>query len=411
VPPAAAGVSDTATTSLTLPAGTAAGSYYVIAQADAANAVVETSESNNTRASSATIKIGPDLLVSAMTAPPSAANGATITVTDTTRNQGSGSAAPSSTGYYLSTNSTIGSGDVFVGSRSVDALAPAASATGSASLQIPLDTAPGSYYIVARADWNGLVAETTETNNDRASGTIRIGGNLIVAALGAPGTAMANGPITITDTTTNSGSTALPESATGFYLSLNSMHDSNDVFLGSRAVGRLGASQTSSASTPAVIPAGTAPGNYFVLGVADWNRMVPETNESDNTRAVGYVRVGPDVTVSAVTGPSKGVAGNSITAGDTTRNVGADTMPASVTSFYLSTNSTIDANDVLLGGRPVPSLAPGASDSGSLSLVIPATMNAGTYYLVAKADGNNTTVEPQENNNTSLRSISITAAP
>ena len=410
VPPLAAGASDVATTSLTVPEGTATGTYYVIAQADTANAVVETSESNNNRASSA-VKIGPDLSVSAMTAPGSSANGAAITVTDTTRNQGAGSSAPSSTGYYLSTNGSIGSGDVFLGSRFVDALAPGASASGSASLQIPLDTAPDFYYIVARADWNSVVGETSETNNDRASGPVKIGGDLVVTALGTSSTGMANGPITITDTTTNSGTTAMPASVTGFYLSLNTTLGATDIFLGSRNVGPLGAAQADSGSTQMVIPSGTASASYFVLGIADYGHVVPEINETNNIKAIGTLRVGPDVTVSAVTGPSTAVAGTSITAGDTTKNIGADTMPASETSFYLSTNSTLDANDVLLGSRPVPSLAPGASETGSLSVLIPTTTTAGRYYIIAKADGPNATVEPQENNNTRLRSISITAAP
>jgi subtilase family serine protease len=409
VAPVAADASDTATTSLTLPPDTTAGSYYVIALADAANAVVETIENNNTRASSATMKVGPDLIVSAMTAPGSGAIGATITVTDTTRNQGTGASPASATGYYLSTNSTIGTGDVFLGSRSVDALAPGAGASGSASLQIPLDTAPGNYYIVARADWNGAVGETTETNNDRNSSTIKIGGDLVVSALGAPAVGMATGSITITDTTTNSGTTTLPESATGFYLSLNSSYSADDIFLGSRDVSPLGASQASAASTQVVIPLGTPSASYFVLGVADFNRVVPEINETNNTKAIGTLRVGPDVNVSAVTGPSSAARGSSITAGDTTRNVGGDTMPESVTSFYLSTNTTLDGTDELLGSRPVPSLAAGASDSGSLSLTIPATKNPGTYYIIAKADGPNATAEPQENNNTLFRSISITA--
>jgi subtilase family serine protease len=86
-------------------------------------------------------------------------------------------------------------------------------------------------------------------------------------------------------------------------------------------------------------------------------------------------------------------------------------MPASVTSFYLSTNGSIDAADVFLGSRPVPALAPGASDTGSVSLVIPATTSAGTYYIIAKADGHNASGEPQENNNTRLKGIAITAAP
>ena len=277
-------------------------------------------------------------------------------------------------------------------------------------LQVPADVAPGFYYVVARADSNGVIAETSETNNDRASGTVRVGGDLIVASLSASTIAMANGPITITDTTTNSGTAPMAASATGFYLSLNSSYDAADVFLGSRAVGPLGPSQASSGSSQVVIPAGTASGNYFVVAVADWNGGVSEINETNNANAYGYVRVGPDATVTAVTGPVSAAAGTSITVGDTTRNEGGDTMPASVTSFYLSTNGTLDAADVFLGSRAVASLAPGATDTGSASVTIPA-ISAGTYYIIAKADGNNTVVEPQENNNTRLRIITIASAP
>ena len=50
------------------------------------------------------------------------------------------------------------------------------------------------------------------------------------------------------------------------------------------------------------------------------------------------MRIGPDLTVTAFTAPSSAVAGTSISVGDTTKNLGADSAPASVTNFYLSTN-------------------------------------------------------------------------
>ena len=47
VPALAAGVSSTATTSLTIPASTSTGSYYLVALADGDSSVVETNENNN----------------------------------------------------------------------------------------------------------------------------------------------------------------------------------------------------------------------------------------------------------------------------------------------------------------------------------------------------------------------------
>jgi subtilase family serine protease len=46
----AAGVSSSGATSVAIPAGTAPGTYYVIAKCDADNAVAEVSEGNNTTA-------------------------------------------------------------------------------------------------------------------------------------------------------------------------------------------------------------------------------------------------------------------------------------------------------------------------------------------------------------------------
>ncbi|HUE89433.1 MAG TPA: CARDB domain-containing protein [Vicinamibacterales bacterium] len=408
VPPLAAGASDTASTSLVIPAGTPTGTYYVVAQADMGNAVPETMETNNTRASWA-VRIGPDLIVTAISGPSTAAAGATITVSDTTKNQGAGTAAASATGFYLSTNWTIDSTDVFLGSRPVGELAFGATATGSALLQIPADTLPGSYYVIARADWNNAVPETFETNNDRASGTLKIGGDLVVSALSAPTTAKADGLITLSDTTKNQGTEAVPASSTGFYLSSNFSLDSTDVFLGSRAVGSLTPSQSSSASTQVLIPAGTRSGTYYVIAVADWNGAVAESTENNNTRVVA-VQVGPDLVVSALSAPSSAVAGTSISASDTTKNQGADTAGASVTRFYLSSNIWLDASDVLLGTRAVPSLGVGLSDMGSVTLVIPASTAAGTYYIIAKADGEDAVMESLENNNTRVRSISISSS-
>lgn len=403
-----AGDSDTDTMFVMIPAGTAAGSYYVLAQADTANAVPETSETNNNRASGV-VKVGPDLMVSAVSAPATSAPGAAITVSDTTRNQGAGPASPSSTGFYLSAGVTIDSTAVFLGSRPVGELSAGGTGTGSVSLQIPAGTASGNYYVIARGDWNGAVAETTETNNDRPSAVVRIGGDLVVTAVTAPATTMAGGAISVTDTTKNQGTAAVPESATGFYLSLDFAYGGNDVLLGSRVVGPLGASQISTASTQLFIPGGTAPGTYYVVAVADWNGLVPETTENNNSRYSGSVRVGPDVIVAALTAPSSAAAGATITAGDTTTNQGGDTIAGSVTNFYLSTNLSLDAGDLLLSSRPVPSLAPGASHIASVSLAIPGSTTPGTYYIIAKADGDDARAESLENNNTRTRSISIAA--
>jgi hypothetical protein len=142
---------------LTIPGGTPAGSYYIIAVADDGGAVPETNEANNTRA--VLIRLSPDLIVSSMTVFPttislSGAGGPQINVTETTRNQGAGTAIATTTKYYLSTNPTFDApADVVLASRAVPLLATGASSVGPpTAVTIPPGTAPGSYYILAVAD-------------------------------------------------------------------------------------------------------------------------------------------------------------------------------------------------------------------------------------------------------------------
>jgi subtilisin family serine protease/subtilase family serine protease len=406
----AAGASGAGTATLAVPAGAAGGLYYVIAQADGSGDVLETMEANNTRVSAA-VRVGPDLIVSGLGVPATGAAGGTIMVTDSTRNQGLGGAAASSTGFYLSANTTIGTGDQFIGGRAVGEIAASGTSTGSAMLQIPPDTLPGSYYVVARADWNSAVLESAETNNDRSSGPIRIGADLVVSSLSAPAAVTLAGPIAVVETTRNQGLAPALDSATAFYLSANSSYDAADQLLGSRSVGPLDPSATSTAGTSFTLPPGTAAGSYYVIAVADAGGGVAESLENNNTRASGVVRIGPDLAVTALSGPSSAVPGASITTTDTTRNLGIDPTPASVTRIYLSPNSTWDAGDLLLGSRNVSALSPGASEAGPATLVIPAGTAAGSYFLIARSDGTDAIAEAQETNNTRARSISITAPP
>jgi subtilase family serine protease len=138
--------------------------YYIIAKADADNAVVESNETNNTSARA--IAIGPDLTLSSVSIPFTITAGAAVSITDTVLNQGGDAAGPSTTRYYLSTNVFFDSSDTLLsGGRAVPALGPGISSTGSASITIPVATAPGIYYVVVVADGDHVVAESQEGNN------------------------------------------------------------------------------------------------------------------------------------------------------------------------------------------------------------------------------------------------------
>ena len=406
ISPFAGGGSNPGPSSVTIPSGKATGNYFLIAKADADGVVTETNEANNTKA--VAIRISPpDLIVSVFSVPTTGGAGLAIMATNTTKNQANtGPAVASTTRFYLSANATLDAGDPEIGTQSIGALAPGASEPHSTSLTIPAGTANGSYYIIAKADGSGSIPETIETNNT-ASDTISIGADLVVSALTAPATGGAGLPITVNDTTKNQGGGPAEASTTYFYLSTNTTYGAGDVFLGSRDAGILNPGATSAGQTPVTIPPGTAPGNYYILAVADGPGAVAETNNANNTLAV-LIRLSPDLIISVLSAPASAAAGASITVTDTTKNQGQGTAAASTTSFYLSLNTTWDASDTFLQSRPVPILAFGATNPGSTSVTIPAGTVPGHYYILARADATGAVAEASETNNVLGRAISIT---
>ena len=189
--------------------------------------------------------------------------------------------------------------------------------------------------------------------------------DLSVTNLGAPASTGAGLTITVTDTTKNlTGGPAFPgTSNTKFWLSADAVLG-GDTLLGARPVPSLNPGIASAGSTSVVIPAGTAPGSYFLIANADADGSVPESNEGNNVRTKALTVLAPDLSVTALTAPTVSGANRTISITDTTRNAtGASAAPASTTSYYLSTDAVWDAGDILFGSRAVPALTAGAIQS------------------------------------------------
>jgi len=173
VPALAAGGLSTATINVTIPGGTPFGTYFLLACADDAAAVVETDNLNNCRPSTTPVEVGrPDLTTTTLSEPPpSAIRGSSISVTDTGLNQ----SAFNVTGtfrvqYYLSLDGLKNAGDrLLTGFRTVAGLAPFTPSTATTVVTIPAATPAGDYFLLACVDDTSVVIESVETNNCRAS--------------------------------------------------------------------------------------------------------------------------------------------------------------------------------------------------------------------------------------------------
>jgi subtilase family serine protease len=349
--------------------------------------------------------VAPDLVVSALSAPRTAGAGATLEISDTAKNQGTGAAQASQTAYFLSQNALLDASDPQVGTRSVPELPSGSTHTATATITLPGSLQAGTYYLFAKADAPNAQFETNEQNNTRAA-ALAVGPDLTVTALTAPSTAGAGTSIVVTDTTTNTGAGAAPASVTRFFLSSDVFFTTTDTALQARSVPALAPGAGSAGSTPVTIPAGTPAGTYYLFARADADGDVAEPNENNNNRSA-IVRIGPDLTVSALSVPSKAGAGSTIVIADTTRNAGAGAAAPSTTAFYLSSNLALDGSDVRLPGtRSVPALGPNQVSSGTTSVVLP-DVAAGTWFVLAQADDGNAVGETQEANNLRFASVQV----
>jgi hypothetical protein len=166
------------TVSVTVPAGTAAGTYFLLACADDLAVVSESAEGNNCRASATTVQVqaagGADLIVTALSNPPSSAViGTKFPLTVTIQNQGGSAISVTSlVRFYLSLDQTKGGGDKLLGGNiKIASLGAGASLTNTKQHRVKLSTAPGLYWVIVCADDKNTVIETNEGNNCRVSTT------------------------------------------------------------------------------------------------------------------------------------------------------------------------------------------------------------------------------------------------
>jgi subtilase family serine protease len=230
--------------------------------------------------------------------------------------------------------------------------------------------------------------------------------DLFVSAYTAPSNGAAGGQISVASTTKNQGTGSATPSITRYVLSTNFTIDASDVVLGDVAVPALAPGADSPSTVTLTIPSGMATGSYYLGVQADATATNAETTENNNTRFL-QIRIGPDLTVSSISGPSIVSAGTTIAVTETTKNGGAGAAGASQTRFYVSTNASYDTSDVAVGGRPVPALSSGATSTATTSVTLPSTLTTGTYYLLARADGDQTVVETLETNNVSFIAVRV----
>ncbi|MEH2220420.1 MAG: CARDB domain-containing protein [Nostoc sp.] len=396
-------------TTLTIGNSVAAGSYYLVYQADGYNYVAESNENNNAVADVINIT-KPDLIVQNTSNPSSAAAGSSIQLNYQIKNQGNASAVASNTKFYLSQDLNIGNEDVYLGYDYVSGIAAGNYSSESTTLTLGSNITAGNYYLAYVADGDGNVAESNETNNGIA-GAITITpaqkSDLIVQNTSAPSTASVGSTIQLSYQVKNQGVGGAVATTTKFYLSKDTAFSNDDVLLGSDGVNAIAAGATSSETASLIINNAIATGNYYLLYQADGAGNAVESNETNNFASKAIAITQADLIIQNAVAPSTTAVGGTIQLSYQVKNQGIGGAVATTTKFYLSRDNAFSNDDLLVGSDTVNAVPAGATSSETASLIINNAIAAGNYYLLYQADANGNIGESNETNNIVSRAIAI----
>jgi YD repeat-containing protein len=396
---------------VTLPANTVPGTYYVRVSADSGNTNAETNENNNVAVSGAMSVLAQTIDISMAEATVAATRtvGHPLPIWYTIQNGGTGPTSAFTVKFYLTTDP--------VNPNPSDVLLAQTNHTMSASetldtvynATLPVNTIPGTYYVRVIADTENTNNETNENNNTFVTGAMTALAQTIdisMAEATVASTRTAGQSLSIYYTLQNGGTGPSSAFTVKFYLTTDPVNPQpSDVLLG-QATHTMNASETLETVYNTTVPTNTAPGTYYVRVIADTENTNAETNENNNAAVSGAMTVtsGIDFILSEFSTPSSIATGVSTQVSSTIMNQGTGyTSVTSFIKFYLSSDTVHDGSDVLLSGsRQISSLAAGASNSGNTNITVPVNTAAGTYYVIGKADADNTNPESDESNNTAV---------
>lgn len=420
----------TGSAKILLPEGIS-GQYYLVLLTDANTKVFEYIwEKNNTGFSNPmtiTLSPPPDLVVTGTVIPSTGSSGEKIGLSWTVQNQG-----PGETGsdywfdaVYLSASATFDSASAKLVKifRHDQSLQPDSSYTVLDSVTLP-NGISGQYYVYVKTDQqNHQFEHTYEGNNiTRSSAAIDLSltpwPDLHVTGITAPSTAVAGEEVAIGYTIHNQSASASAKALwrDRIYISTSETWDlATSTYLGEyRHSGELAAGSSYTSDVVVQIPDEMS-GLLFIYAMADAGNSVYEhTDEGNNTGRSDPVSADPypaaDLVVDTMTVPAAGIVDQPINVRFNVRNAGnGRTLTRSwKDALYLSVDTLLNpAVDVFLTRvERQEFMQPGEIYNRNLSVTVP-KVTIGSYYLLVKADENNSVNDGNLANNVSHSSTQI----
>ena len=408
------------------------GAYYLGAIVDEPGFVDELLEANNSFVGPLMgVGFGPDLVVTQLAGPPTALPESPLTLDFEVCNQGTVGSPPAQVSFYDSADAEIEGGpppgpgaDRWLGSQPVPALMPESCHAASAQAWLPAGEV-GERRLGAIVDeWNAVL-ELVEANNAFAGPVLGVGSgpDLVVTRLLAPPSVQTGYPFDIDTQVCNQGTTSSPGAQLSLYLSSDTEIEGSyfspqgDPWLTMLWVPPLapGACHDQWANVLASAP---AEGAWYVGGIVDEGLHVPELVESNNAQLGDLIGVGfgPELAITALSGPSSAPAGMSFFVDVEACNQGTAFSPPSMLILYHSEDLEIDGiaepmpfPDAVLAMIPLSGLAPGDCHLEHKSVVASAP---GAGFLAATIDEDQVVPELVESNNQRLGdALEVTGPP
>lgn len=417
---------------ITLPADLPAGDYRIGVFADPEGQVGDENPSNNVSFAPFPISVrnpmenGPDLTICGLDVPafrdlspaqrPVVQQGDQLPINVCLGNIGDAPVGQASYVLYLSTDETADADDVIVGQRGDLPLGTGDTETFEDTLDVPLDLAAGTYFLIAVADPDDTVPERLEDNNDR----LLPGGFDVVEPGDVMGVDLVLAELSINETEAFWGQT-LTGSARVINRGDRAIMRPFVVRLLAEPVDGGAPVQLTSINLqsfeadgdevyPLDLPINRRieRGSYRISAVADPTNSTDDVNTSNNRRTLqavlelgGEPNVDPaivDVQVSATMVD----AGMMLTVSGIIANLGGDATGAMGAAVVFSPDATFERSDVIVDRFDVESIEGGAEVMVERTVVVPVDLDqqVGVWRvgLVVDVD-NRINGEVDENNN------------
>ncbi|MFH0774686.1 MAG: CARDB domain-containing protein [bacterium] len=330
----------------------------------------------------------PDLVVSSLGQATYSSN--YITGTYTIKNQGSGSAGSFKVYFYLSSDTTITTGDTYLGYINISGLSVGASISGNYSFY--RSSSPSGYYIGAIVDPDNYIAESNENNNTAYNSIQVVAPDLVVSSLGqATYSSSDQSPgyyyITGTYTVKNQGNGNAGSFDVYSYLSPDTTITTGDTQLGYMNIPSLSAGASIFGNY--FYSRSSSPAGYYIGAIVDPYNSIVESNENNNT---AYNSINEVTSVITVTSPN-----------------GVENWQQNA-SYSITWRSSGVGNQVKIdlykGGSFTQTIVSSTYNNGSYSWLVPITQTIGTDYKIRVTSTSNSSIYDESDSN-----FSITACP